>query len=123
MGYPGAVLLHALIALLVWPSDRASTSVATSAPLGDTTAKVLWLILWASFVRALLLSANRSLQGLNAALAAMAPGEPQWEKSIDNNQASAHAHHGAQVSILLALYAPPWRSPCSCQPCTGRASS
>src|SRR5579862_3999100 len=41
MGYPGAVLLYALIALLVWPSDRTSTSVATSGPLGDGTAKAL----------------------------------------------------------------------------------
>jgi len=102
MGYPGAVLLYALIALLVWPSDRQSVSVATSGPLGDTTAKVLWLLLWGSFVRFLLLSANRSPQGLSGAVAAMTPGEPQWEKSIDNNLASALAHHGTQVSLVLA---------------------
>jgi len=103
MGYPGAVLLYALIALTVWPSDRASTSVATSGALGDSAAKVLWLILWASFVRFLLLSANRSPQGLSTALSAMSPGEPRWEKSIDNNLASALAHHGTQVSAVLAV--------------------
>ena len=103
MGYPGAVLLYALIALFVWPTERASTSVATSGALGDGAAKALWLILWASFVRFLLLAANRSPQGLNQALAAMAPGEPGWEKSIDNHLARALANHGTQVSLGLAL--------------------
>jgi len=103
MGYPGAVLLYALIALLVWPSDRTSSSVAASGALGESVPRILWLLLWASFVRFLLLSANRSPQGLNGALAGMAPGEPQWEKSIDNHLASALAHHGTQVSIILAV--------------------
>jgi len=105
MGYPGAVLLYALVALLVWPPghERAVASVGTSGPLGDTAPRVLWFLLWASFVRFLLLSANRSPQGLELSLAAMAPGEPGWEKAIDNNLADALAHHGTQASIALAV--------------------
>jgi len=103
MGYPGAVLLYALIAVLLWPSNRTSSSVATSGPLSEGTARMVWLILWASFVRFLLLSANRSPQGLNQMFVAMNPGEPQWAKSLNTNLASAFAHHGTQASIVLAL--------------------
>jgi len=105
MGYPGAVLLYALIALLVWPprSERPATSVAVSGPLGERAPRVLWFLLWISFVRYLLLSANRSPQGLKLSLVAMAPGEPGWEKAIDNHLASALANHGTQASIVLAL--------------------
>jgi len=103
MGEPGAVLIYALIAVLVWPSRRTSDSVATSGPLSDGTARMLWLILWLSFVRFLLLSANRAPEGLNQMFSAMNPGEPEWAKSINNNLASAFEHHGTQASIVLAV--------------------
>lgn len=103
MGYPGAVLFYALVALYLWPRTKTSASVATGSVLGRTAPKVIWLVLWASFVRFLLLSDNRSPQGLKTAVSSSAGGEPGWEKLIDNGLAGALSHHGTEVSVLLAV--------------------
>jgi hypothetical protein len=103
LGLPGAALLYAVIALLLWPSRRATGSVATAGPLGDLCPKLLWFLIWGSYSWFMLFSANRSPEGLARAVSAGASGEPQWEKSVDATLARALAHHGTQVSIALAV--------------------
>ena len=48
-GAPGAVILYALLAVLLWPAatDCAAPFVAGQA-IGGPAARVLWLILWGS---------------------------------------------------------------------------
>lgn len=49
-GAPGAVLLYALTAGLIWPVATARrSSVATCSPLTPIGAKLIWLTLWAVF--------------------------------------------------------------------------
>jgi len=110
MGYPGAVLIYALIAVLVWPresepeSASESASVATGGVLGASGARVLWAVFWLASARFTLLAANRSPGALAAAVAGMGDGEPQWIKEIDTHIArDVLNHHGTEWSIVLAL--------------------
>jgi hypothetical protein len=48
-GAPGAVVLYALLAVLVWPTDRDGPFQAARA-VGVTAARALWLLLWGSLV-------------------------------------------------------------------------
>ena len=49
-GAPGAVIIYALLAVLLWPRDRArpAPSVAAQA-IGAPAARALWLLLWAAW--------------------------------------------------------------------------
>jgi hypothetical protein len=104
-GYPGGVILYALVAVLLWPRQRPSAqlSVAQSSPLGRRGAEAFWVVLWGGFAYFALVPANRSSQGLSGMMAEMAGGEPGWIGSIDRRLASALAHHGTEVAVVLAL--------------------
>lgn len=105
MGGPGAVVLYALLAVLLWPRPEQGevVSVAESGPLGTRVADVLWAVLWGSFTYFLLVGANRSTQGLHDMIVGMATGEPHWVGSIDRNLAVPTDHAGFTVSIVLAI--------------------
>ena len=103
-GAPGAVILYALLAVLLWPADRDdSSSFVAGRPLGAMPARVLWLLLWGSLAYFAVQAANRASQGLHDMIAGMADGEPGWVASIDRGAASLLAHHGLQASIVLAV--------------------
>jgi hypothetical protein len=107
IGAPGAVILYALIALLVWPRNGVEPadglSVAQTGLLGRTTPKVLWAMLWGSFIALGLEAANRAPSALHDAVAGMETGEPGWIKALDRGLASPLAHHGTEVSIILSV--------------------
>jgi hypothetical protein len=48
-GAPGAAVLYALLAVLVWPSGRPRTATfAAGTPLGPAAARAIWVLLWFS---------------------------------------------------------------------------
>jgi len=102
-GAPGAVLIYALIAVLLWPTDRdrAAPFVAARA-IGLTAARLVWLAFWAAMVFFTLQSANLTPQGLHDLISGMASGEPGWLASLDNGAAAALAHNGVAGSAVLA---------------------
>ena len=101
-GAPGAVILYALLAVLLWPADRGdSPSFVAGRPLGAGPARVPWLVLWGSLAYFAIQAANRTSQGLHDMIAAMADGEPHWVASINRGAAALLAHHGLQASIVL----------------------
>ena len=107
MGLPGAVILYAFIALLVWPARDDATEDSALAPglrgpLGRLVPRLLWLLLWAKFAWYLLLSANRAPNAVSQTFATAASGQPGWLRAIENNLASLTAGRGLAVSILLA---------------------
>lgn len=108
-GAPGAVILYAYIALLVWPRDRepiGQVSVADASPLGATVPKVLWLGLWVSYIYMILQPANRSPTSLGSMIVGMGSGEPGWIKSMDSNLGSALTGNGTEVTgVLVVLFA------------------
>jgi hypothetical protein len=106
-GAPGAVILYALLAVLIWPSpgaparDRAGAFVAAR-PLGAAAARGLWVVLWGSLAYFSVTAASRTAQGLHDMIAGMADGEPAWLAAVDRGAAGVVAHHGLPASIALA---------------------
>ena len=106
-GAPGAVILYALLAVLLWPADRvpqaSDTAPFTAArAVGVRAARALWLVLWLSLAWFTLQSANRASLALHDLLASQANGEPGWLAAIENGAATTVGSHGLAVSIVLA---------------------
>ena len=84
-GAPGAVIIYALLAVLLWPSDRhAATAPFTAARAVGVAGRPgrRWLVLWASLAYFALLPGNRTAQGLSGMIRGMASGEPAgWPPS------------------------------------------
>jgi hypothetical protein len=104
-GAPGAVILYALLAVLLWPSDRPGgrTPFAAARAVGAPVARALWLVLWLSLAYFALLPGNRAPQALHDMIAGMADGEPGWLAALDRGAASLVAHQGLAASIVLAV--------------------
>jgi hypothetical protein len=104
-GAPGAVILYALLAVLLWPSDRGGRSAPFTAAraVGAPVARALWLVLWLSLAYFALLPGNRAPQALNGMIAGMESGEPSWLAALDRDAASLVAHQGLAASIVLAI--------------------
>jgi hypothetical protein len=104
-GAPGAVMLYALLAVLLWPGDRAGRNPSFTAArmVGEPVAKALWFVLWASLAYFALLGENRSSQGLSSLIGAEAAGEPSWVASLDRHSASLVDHRGLAVMVVLAV--------------------
>jgi len=101
-GAPGAVIIYALLAVLLWPSDREGPFEAAR-PVGVLPARLLWLTLWGSLAGFAVLAANRTPQGLHDMVSGMAAGEPGWLASVDHGAAALLAGQGALASGVLAL--------------------
>ncbi|HTT50471.1 MAG TPA: hypothetical protein VMH35_03605 [Streptosporangiaceae bacterium] len=104
-GAPGAVIIYALLAVLLWPSDRytATAPFTAARAVGAPAARALWLILWGSLAYFALLPANRAPEALHDMIAGMADGEPIWLAALINHAASLLAHQGLAASIALAV--------------------
>ncbi|MGH3258149.1 MAG: hypothetical protein ACRDOU_22620 [Streptosporangiaceae bacterium] len=103
-GAPGAVFLYALLAVLLWPADRAPTasaSFAAARAVGPRVARALWLAVWASMAVFALLPASRAPQVLSGLIARMAAGQPGWLAWIDAHAASALRGQGLLASVVL----------------------
>jgi hypothetical protein len=108
-GAPGAVILYALLAVLLWPADTNHADTAPGAPfvagraVGRRPAQALWLVLWGSLAFLSLTPASRAPQAISGTISDMAAGEPSWLGWIDSHAASALAHQGLVASIVLAV--------------------
>jgi len=104
-GAPGAVILYALLAVLLWPADRSAKSAPFIAAraVGAHAARALWLVLWLSFAYFALLPANRAPQAVTGMIASMNSGEPGWLAAILRGAASLVAGQGLATSIVLAV--------------------
>jgi hypothetical protein len=114
-GAPGAVILYALIAVLLWPRvsrwpqvsrwPRVSRGGAPAA--GGLAAgrwgKAAWLVLWGSFAYFILQPAVRAPRALHDTLAGHAAGEPGWLAALDRAAAAAAGSHGLVISVVLAV--------------------
>jgi hypothetical protein len=102
-GAPGAVILYALLAVLLWPAtrDRAAPFAAARA-VGTGTARVLWTVLWASLAFFALLPASRAPGAASGTFSAVASGQPGWLSRADLRIAGVLAGQGLLTSVLLA---------------------
>ena len=95
-GLPGAVILYALIAVLLWPTE------ALSGPLGRRVPPLAWLTLWTAFACYLLLPANRAPGAISQAFTNMTSGQPAWLQVPGHTLATLTAGHGQAPAIALA---------------------
>ncbi len=104
-GAPGAVMIYALLAVLLWPSDRFGQKAPFIAAraVGTPTAKALWLVLWGSLSYFTVLGANRSAQGLHNLIESESSGEPGWMAWIDHHAANLVDHRGLPATLVLAI--------------------
>jgi len=100
-GAPGAVILYAVLAVLLWPADRDGPFVAARA-VGRGPALAAWLAVWGSIAVFALLPASRAPQGLSGMISGMASGEPNWLAWLDTRLAVALTHQGLLASAVLA---------------------
>ena len=106
-GFPGGVVLYAVIAILLWPAtarDRGELTVpAARGRFGARGAGLFWAALWGSFACYLLLPANRGARALAQIFTTSASDEPGWLRSVEGAAANLIGSHGTLVSVLLAL--------------------
>ena len=103
-GAPGAVIIYALLAVLLWPADRPARVPFTAArAVGTHVASALWLVLWLSLAYFALTPANRAPQALNGMIAGMESGQPGWLSTMDKGAAALVANQGLAASIVLAV--------------------
>jgi hypothetical protein len=91
-GAPGAAILYALLAVLLW-SPRA---------VGARTARALWLVLWLALAWLALQPANRAPWALHDTLAGMDSGESGRMAALERDAAAVIGGHGLTASIVLA---------------------
>jgi hypothetical protein len=103
-GAPGAVILYALLAVLLWPRDRTSGPAPFTAAqaIGAPAARALWLLLWGSLAYFAIQPASRAPQALPDGISAMTAGEPAWLTGIGHGAAALLAGQGLLASALLA---------------------
>jgi hypothetical protein len=103
-GAPGAAIIYALIAVLLWPADRdVSAPFVAARSVGAHVARALWLVFWLSQAYFALTPANRAPQAVNGMIAGMESGEPGWLSAIERGGASLVANQGLAASVVLAV--------------------
>jgi hypothetical protein len=66
-GAPGAVIIYALLAVVLWPADRrAPASFVAARPAGRLPARLLWLVLWGSMAYLALRAGTMAPHGAQA---------------------------------------------------------
>ena len=104
-GGPGAVILYALLAVLLWPADRPGVTApfVAARAIGAPVARLLWLVLWGSLAYFALTPANRAQQALHDMIVSMTGGEPGWVTGLENHAAALLDQQGLAASIVLAV--------------------
>ncbi len=103
-GAPGAVIIYALLAVLLWPArrDRPASYVAGRS-MGTAPAAALWLVLWGALAFLTVEPAARAPRGLSGLISGMTSGEPGWLAAADGQVAAWLSNHGAAASAALAI--------------------
>jgi hypothetical protein len=104
-GAPGAVIIYAVLAVLLWPSGPAgdSPSVADQSPIGTAGARVAWLVLWYALAMECLAPSFRPPDAVGNTILGMSAGEPGWRSAVDRGVGDALLGRGALASVLLAV--------------------
>jgi hypothetical protein len=103
-GAPGAVILYALLAVLLWPADREVPAPFTAArAVGAHVARALWAVLWLSLAYFALTPDNRAPAGVSGMIADMESGEPVWLQDLQKGVASLIGSDGLAASVVLAV--------------------
>jgi hypothetical protein len=96
-GAPGAVILYAVLAVLLWPADRADTPPFPAArAVGPRAARSGWLAVWGTLALLAVLPASQPSEH-------MAAGGPAWLASLDARAASVLGNRPLLAAILVLI--------------------
>jgi hypothetical protein len=100
-GAPGAVLLYAFLAVLLWPTGRSSTaSFVASQPIGTVAAKTIWFVLWAGLAALNIEPANLDQNAVHSMVDGMGDGQPSWLAALIKAFASVSSHDGTLLTLI-----------------------
>jgi hypothetical protein len=104
-GAPGAVIIYALLAVLLWPAGPESDSpaVVDASPIGALQARMAWLVLWCALAFECLSPSFRPPDAVSDTILGMQSGEPGWLAAIDRGVGDALLRRGALATVLLAV--------------------
>jgi hypothetical protein len=104
-GGPGAVIIYALIAVLLWPADRPDgpAPFVAARAVGAHAARALWLVFWLSQAYFALTPDNRAPQAVNAMIADMNSGEPRWLAALLRGASALVSQQGLVTSVVFAV--------------------
>jgi hypothetical protein len=110
-GAPGAVVIYALLAVLLWPPVQVQVQPAQiqATPFvagrftGVQVARALWLVLWGSLAYLAVLPATRAPKAFGGMVAQMASGEPGWLARADDQLGALLTRHGPAAAVVLAI--------------------
>jgi hypothetical protein len=108
-GAPGAALLYALAAVLLWPvpasqpgRDRAAPFAAAAA-VGAPVARALWLVLWGGMAWLAVVAGQGPGRLLGEDLAGGMPaGDPRWLQSLGTAAHALVTRHAGPVGLATA---------------------
>jgi hypothetical protein len=101
-GAPGAVVLYALLAILLWPGER-SARFPAAGRVGPRAAKAGWTVLWGLLAFLAVLPANRAAGAVQDAVTGTDDGAPSWFVSLENHAGNVTANRGLEFSVALAV--------------------
>jgi hypothetical protein len=110
-GAPGAVIIYALLAILLWPPAQVQPAQVQVQPApfvagrftGVQVARALWLVLWGSLAYLAVLPATRAPKAVGGMVAQMASGEPGWLARTDDQLGAFLTRHGPAAAMVLAI--------------------
>jgi hypothetical protein len=103
-GAPGAVILYALLAILLWPRRQdQGTGCVAAGRIGAQAARLLWLLLWGGLAGLALAPATAAPGALSNMIAGMSGAEPAWLARIDGQLAGLLSHRGPVAALALAI--------------------
>lgn len=114
VGGPGAVLLYALLAVVLWPAPSAggggettersvATPFAAVPGIGAAASRAIWAALWAAMAALSLLGGARSPASIGRAISSVDAGEPGWLTAIDRHAAAIVSGRGLVVAVVIAV--------------------
>jgi hypothetical protein len=103
-GAPGAVILYALLAILLWPRRQDQrTGCPAAGRIGARAARLLWLVAWGGLATLALAPATAAPGALSTMIAGMSGAEPAWLARIDGQFAGLLSHRGPATALGLAV--------------------
>ncbi len=103
-GAPGAVLLYAVLAVLLWPTVKdTSASFVAAQPLGIPAAKTVWVVLWGGLAALNLQPSQLTADSVSSKVSGMGDGQPGWVSFLINRFAEFSDHNGVALSIIGAI--------------------
>jgi hypothetical protein len=102
-GGPGGVLFYAVLAVLLWPSERPDGTFVAARTFGERTSKVVWVAVWGILAVLSVVGSGRSPKALAGLISAIDSGQPGWLAHLDRSSEALFLHHGTTLAIVLCV--------------------